>query len=205
MRIGLTIILFAGIGGCGPLFTPMAPQLSPDDQHKVDQMWDDMLTPVQRVNRQTLLDTNVAYWMFTFGVDRLHVTSEKYFSGGTAVMEIDCDRANPDVDQFTITMLDERGRTIRRERYTRAEVEESSRVLRGMANLGPSGITIQGQAAVEVGPPTIEPSTQPATQPITAQPETPEERAFLLECQRRQAAAAAATQPARLSPSSSGD
>jgi hypothetical protein len=35
-------------------------------------------------------------------VDRMRMTSEKYFSGGKAVMEIDRDRANPDADQYTI-------------------------------------------------------------------------------------------------------
>lgn len=114
-------------------------------------------------------------------------------------MEIDCDRANPDVDQFTITVLDERGRTTRRERYTRAEIEESSRMLRGMPNLSP--VNIQGQITVTIQPAT-QPSTQPAMQtsakPATAPSLTPEETALLLEAERRQAAAAAATQPARV-------
>jgi hypothetical protein len=200
MRFGLVIVLLMGLTGCGPMFAPMVPRLKPEEQHTVDQMWDNMLTPVQRADRETLLDANVAFWMYTYGVDRLHMTSEKYFSGGTAIMEIDCDRANPDADQFMITVLDERGRTLRRERYTRAEVEESSRMLHGMPNLG--SVNIQAQVTVEVGTPTTQPSTQPTTQPITTQPETPEQRAFLLESERRQAAAAAATQPARLGRSS---
>jgi len=37
---------------------------------------------------------------------------------------IDCDRACPPSDQFTFTLLDERGKTLRRERYNRPEIEE---------------------------------------------------------------------------------
>jgi hypothetical protein len=196
MRLSFAFVLLPALTGCGPMFAPMTPRLAPEDQHTFDQMWDNMLTPVQRVDRQTLLDANVAFWMYTLGVDRLHMTSEKYFKGGAAVMEIDCDRANPDLDQFTITVLDERGRTIRRERYTRADVEECSRMLHGMPNLEP--VNLRSHVAVEVGEPTTEPSTPPATPLITNHAETPEEKAFRLESQRRQAAAAAATQPARL-------
>jgi len=191
MRFIFMIALITGLTGCGPLFAPMEPRLQPEDQRKVDQMWNNMLTPVGHVDREALLDANVAYWMYTFGVDRMHITSEKYFTGGTAIMEIDCDRANPDTDQFTITVLDERGRTVRRERYTRAEVEESSRMLHGMPDLYP--LNVQAQVTLEVGKPT----TQQSIQSVPAQPETPEERQFRLESERRQAAAAAATQPAR--------
>lgn len=207
MRFAIAIVLVTCLAGCGPLFVPMLPKLAPEDQRTVDSMWDNLLTPVQRVDRVTLLDANVAYWMYAIGVDRMRMTSEKHFAGGTAVMEIDCDRANPDVDQFTITVLDERGQTIRRERYTRAEVEESARILRGLPNIGPTelrSIKIEAQATVQVGEPTTQPSTrpatEPATQPATAPVEAPEQRQFRLESERRQAAAAAATQPARLEP-----
>ena len=107
-----------------------------------------------RVNpRRRCSTANVAYWMYAIGVDRMHMTSEKHFTGGTAVMEIDCNRANPDTDQFTITVLDERGRTTRRERYSRAEVEESSRMLRGISNIGPTelrAMKVEWHATIQV-------------------------------------------------------
>jgi len=180
------LVLLATLAGCGPLFVPMLPRLEPAEQAKVDQMWDNLLTPVQRVDHQTLLDANVRYWMYTVGVDRMRMTSEKHFTGGKAVMEIDCDRANPDADQFTITIFDDRGRTLRRERYSRAEVEESSRML------------TYATLTVEVSDPTTQPATGPATEPATRPAETPEERRCRLESERRRVAAAAATQPARL-------
>lgn len=179
----------------------MLPRLNAEDQQHVDQMWDNLLTPIQRVDRPTLLDANIAYWMFTIGVDRMNMKCEKYFSGGTVVMEIDCDRANADVDQFTITVLDQRGRTVRRERYSRADVEESARMLRGLPNFGPTelqSVHVEAMVTVSMGQPTTQPTTQPVAETPTTRPETPEERAFQLEHERRMAAAAAATQPARL-------
>lgn len=204
MRTTLPFILLVLLTGCGPLFVPMLPRLKPEDQQAVDQMWDNLLTPVQRVDRETLLDANIAYWMYAIGVDRMQMRSEKYFSGGTAIMEMDCDRANPDVDQFSITVVDTRGRTVRRERYTRAEVEGSAKALRGLPNLGPSelgSLKIEGQITIEIGEPTTQPSTQPSTRPttrpVTTRVETPEERQLRLENERRLAAVVAATQPAR--------
>jgi len=181
MRCALFILLTVSVTGCGPLVSPMLPRLKPDEQHQVDQAWDNLLTPVQRVDRQTLLDTSVAFWMYTLGVDRMHMTSEKYFSGGTVVMEIDCDRAVPDSDQYTITVLDHQGRTLRRERYSRSDVEETSTTLL-------SGV-VQTQA-----------TTQPSTQSATAPTESPEHRQRREEIERRRAAVVAATQPARLKP-----
>jgi hypothetical protein len=182
----------------------MLPRLDPKDQRTVDQMWNNMLTPVARVDHQTLLDANIAYWMFSIGVDRMYMRGEKYFDGGTVVMEMDCDRANPDVDQFTITIVDQRGRTVRRERYSRAEVEESTSIMRGIPNLGPTELNITGTVTINIGNPTTEASTQPVTPPATTAAtvtaETPQERRFREEAQRRQAAAAAATQPAITAP-----
>jgi len=111
MRFVILMISLSLFAGCGPMLSPMAPRLDVETQQKVDQIWNNLLTPVDRVDRQTLLDTNVSYWMYTLGVDRLHMTSEKYFSGGAAIMVIDCDRANPDSDQYTITIVDHQGKT----------------------------------------------------------------------------------------------
>jgi hypothetical protein len=189
--VGVVAVLFCGVAGCGPFLAPMAPRLEPEQQATVDRMWDNLLTPVQRVDRTTLLDANVAYWMFEVGVERMHMTSTKYYSNGSTVMEMDCDRANPDVDQFTITVLDKGGRTVRRERYTRAEVEQSSLMMRG---------GLSNALSVELGPPTTQCATRPASGPASEPAETAEMRALRLEAERRQAAAAAATQPARLMP-----
>jgi hypothetical protein len=60
--------------------------------------------------------------MFQLGVDRLHLVSEKYLEHGKVLMEIDGDRASPETDQFAVQVVDERGRTLLRERYSRQEI-----------------------------------------------------------------------------------
>ncbi len=212
MRCVFVFVVLIGLTGCGPLVLPMLPTLNAEDQGRIDQMWDNMLTPVQRVDRQTLLDANIVFGMYTMGVDRMHMTSEKYFHGGTVVMDIDCDRANPAVDQFTITVRDGRGRTLRRERYTRAEVEESAQVMWRIPIkvTGESGPLTVGQGKGETGAaqtpastraatePTTQTAAVPATESATQPVETAEERKARLEFERRAAAVIAATQPARV-------
>jgi hypothetical protein len=200
MRFVLFTLLCAGLSGCGPMLSPMVPRLRAEDQQRVDQMWDNMLTPPARVDRQTLLDVNVTYLLYTLGVDRLHMTSEKYFSGGVVLMQIDCDRANPDSDEFTITVLDQRGRTIRRERYSRADVDESSK----MAGAFPFNEAMEDRKTVE-GPILIKiespATTQSATQPSAATGALTSEQQHLRdEMLRRRLAVIAATQPARVAP-----
>jgi len=189
MRCALGLLLVMCLSGCA-MYSPMTPRLSAEDQHQVDRMWDNMLTPADRLNRQTLLDTDVQFWLYTCGVDRLRMKSEKYFKGGTAVMEIDCDRANPDADEFSITVLDGRGRTVRRERYSRAEVEASTQMM-----LGAENVAVVGGQTRELGPLANAASPHGATTGPENQ-ETPEQRAFRAEFERRHAAAEAATQPA---------
>jgi hypothetical protein len=197
MRLVLLIVLCVALSGCGPLLSPMLPRLTAEDQQKIDQVWDNLLTPPQRVDRQTLLDVNVVYWLYSLGVDRLHMSSEKYFNGGIVVMQIDCDRANPDSDEFAITVLDQRGRTIRRERYSRADVDESSK----MVGAFPFNDALEhkkpddSHITVKAGNPTTQSATQPATRALT-----PEEEHLRAEIERRRLAVIAATQPARVMP-----
>jgi hypothetical protein len=182
------------------MFLPMSLRLSDEDQQKIDAVWNNMLTPVNRVEHETLLDVTVSNWLYQWGVDRLHFVSEKYLPSGKVVMEIDCDRANPAADQFTITVLNDRGQTIRRERYSRAEVDESAKMLwnaskeaRGPAFALKSEVSVEitiGSATQPANPPTPGPTTQPA--------ETPEEKQFREARERRLKAMEAATQPAVL-------
>jgi hypothetical protein len=181
MQAVTILCVVLGVGGCGPMVSPMLPRLKPDEQRQVDQAWDNLLTPIQRVDRQTLLDTNVAFWMYTLGVDRMHLISQKYFSGGTVIMEIDCNRATPDSDQYTITVLDHQGRTLRRERYSRSDVEESSAAL--------ASDIFQASS-----------TTRPTTQAATAPSETPQHREQRQDVERRRDVVVAATQPARFEP-----
>jgi hypothetical protein len=118
-------MLLAALGfcGCGPMLRPMTVRLEADQQRMVDRMWENMLTPADRLDRELLLDVVCEYALYQVGVDRLHMVAEKQYERGRVVMEIDCDGRSPGSDQFTVTLLDERGRTVRRERYGRSEIE----------------------------------------------------------------------------------
>ena len=175
--------------GRGPLLLPMSMPLDEESQRMIDGAWNNMLTPVNRVDHQTLLDTIVTYWLFQLGVDRLHMVSEKYLSSGKVVMEIDCDRADPSADQFTVTVVDDRGKTLRRERYSRDDVNQSAAALAEYNRSAQrSGVTIITQ-----------PATQPAAEP-GGREESAEQRQHRIEYERRLKAVVAATQPATLRP-----
>ena len=182
-----TALLALLLSGCGPMVMPMTPRMTPEDQRALDEMWNNMLTPVSRVDHQTLLDTMIAYWLYQWGVDRLRLSSDKYLSAGKVSMELDCDRANPDSDQFTVTVTDDRGRTVRRERYTRREVEDTVGVLWDKTDVTTTLRSIGPLATL-----------CPTTHPAPAAQETAEDRLRRLERERRLRAVRAATQPATL-------
>jgi hypothetical protein len=186
IAILFAIILSLCASSCGPMFLPMSTRLDPEDQHQIDSMWDNILTPVKRVGHDTLLDTLLVYWLYQIGVDRLHLVSEKYLARGKVVMEADCDRASPDTDQFTITVFDNRGRTLRRERYARHEIEQHAKAL---WEFDPNSIVKGFQPSAEHS------TTPPTTEPMIAA--TPEQAK--LERDRRLKAIEAATRPARIS------
>src|SRR6266571_3507808 len=73
--IAIAASLFAA--GCGPMISPLTVRLDADQQKMVDGMWNNMLTPTDRLDRELLLDVLCQSWLFQIGVDRLHLTSEK--------------------------------------------------------------------------------------------------------------------------------
>jgi hypothetical protein len=115
--------------GCGPLAVPMPQRLPDADQKAVDEFWAEALAPVGKHDRQTWLDALVGRQLYQHGVDRLTFRSEKAVAGGTVVMEIDYDRANPAGDRFEVTVLGPGGQRLRKERYTREDVERTVRDL----------------------------------------------------------------------------
>jgi hypothetical protein len=147
----LFIVAAASLGGCGPMAMPMTVRLDEQQQREVDQMWSSMLTPSDRLDRDLLLDVILSYQMFQVGVDRLHLTAEKRFAGGLAVMEIDCDRAGPpELDHFAITVVDRQGRMLRHEYYTRPEVEARIRDMAEAVISAPDNEQQQAQRRREV-------------------------------------------------------
>src|SRR5215510_5025931 len=96
----LAPFLVVSLTGCGPMTKPMVDRLDKDQQQAVDQVWDNLLTPVDRVNRTVLLDAIVHYNIFQLGVDRLHLAAEKETKAGLVVMQVRFDRTRPEWDEF---------------------------------------------------------------------------------------------------------
>ena len=115
--------------GCGPLDRTMPPRLDPAGQKDVDAAWDAALAPVGKHDRRQWLDALVGTQAYQTGVDTLTLRSEKAFAGGRAVMEVSFDRAKPDDDRLVVTVFDREGKAVRREQYTRAEVEQTTKDL----------------------------------------------------------------------------
>ncbi|HUR53881.1 MAG TPA: hypothetical protein VMZ71_07105 [Gemmataceae bacterium] len=111
--------------GCGPLVAPMPARVGEEGQKKIDATWDRALTPPTRLARGEMLDALVGTRGYELGVDSFAMRSEKRFAGGKVVMEIAFDRTKPDDDRFEVSVIDTTGKLIRKERYTRDEVEES--------------------------------------------------------------------------------
>lgn len=127
MKRLLLLALLAG--GCGPLDRPMPPRLNPEDQKTVDSAWDAALGPVGKYDRQRWLDALIGTQAYQAGVDALTFRSEKSFAGGRVVMEVIFDRAKPEEDRFSLTVIDKAGNVVRQEKFSREEVEQTSRDL----------------------------------------------------------------------------
>ncbi len=118
-----------GLAGCGPLPAPMPARLTDEEHKEVQESWERALAPVGRLDHQHLLDVLVGTGAYQYGVDTLDFRSEKRYSGGKVVMEIHFDRAAPAGDRFEVRVTDLVGRTVREERYSRAEIEQTYRDL----------------------------------------------------------------------------
>jgi hypothetical protein len=115
--------------GCGPMVAPLPQRLDPESQKKVDDAWTGILTPPDKLGHQDLLDVLVGTFAYQHGVDALSFRSEKRFAGGKVVMGVSFDRTRPDDDRFEVTVYDLKGKELRRERYSRQEIEETSATL----------------------------------------------------------------------------
>jgi len=125
----LTALLAAGVlsaVGCNPIGPkPMVDRLSDDDQRAVTESWNRALEPVNKLDRQALLDVLIYAQAYQVGVDRLSLRSEKAYAGGNVVMEVHFDRAKPAEDRFEVTVRDQAGNELRRVVYTRDDVENT--------------------------------------------------------------------------------
>src|SRR6516165_6213306 len=115
----------AGLVGCGPMRMPMPPRLDDQSQQSIDQSWDKVLTPVDHLKHQPLLDFLLVSQAYQLGVDKLTFHSEKKVKAGTVVMDIDFDRLKPDKDRFEVKVYDPARKLLRQETYGRKEIEST--------------------------------------------------------------------------------
>src|SRR4051812_7254715 len=108
--------------GCGPLMFPMVARLEPQKQAEIDAAWNNMLKPVDRLDRTTLLDCVVMLQLYQHGVDRFTAKSVKKTSAGIIEMSIDFDRTKPQSDQFLLRVVGPWGKTLRQEKWSGKEL-----------------------------------------------------------------------------------
>lgn len=111
--------------GChGPLTKPMVDRLDDQTQAKVDDAWSNLFAPPDRLERTLLLDAIISAQLYQLGVDSLHMISEKRVGDGLVMMEVQYCRDFPALDEFSVTCVDHAGMEVRRERFTRADVQD---------------------------------------------------------------------------------
>lgn len=115
-------ILVVSAGCHGPLGVPMVSRLGPQEQEQVEQSWDNMLMPGDRLDRTLLLDTIIVFELHTRGVDRLRMTSEKFIDGAMVRMKVIFDRNNPEGDAFVLSFFGDDGNELRYESYSPDEI-----------------------------------------------------------------------------------
>ena len=129
MRLVLVAVCLFVVGCHGPLTKPMVDRLDEETQQKVDDAWLNMFTPPDGLDRTLLLDVILSGQLHQYGVDYLRLVSEKHVGDGLVVMEVRYDREDAAFDEFSVSYVDNEGYEVRRERFTREEVEEEIRFL----------------------------------------------------------------------------
>lgn len=124
MRVLFLAVWLFVVGCHGPLTKPMVDRLDEETQQKVDDAWLNMFAPPDRLDRTLLLDVILSGQLHQYGVDYLRLVSEKHVGDGLVVMEVRYDREDPEFDEFSVSYVDGDGYEVRRERFTREEVEE---------------------------------------------------------------------------------
>ena len=123
----MTAVLLSN--GCGMFLVPMPRRLDTESQGRVDRSWEHMMGSIDKLDHQLILDVLVSSQAYQLGVDKIYFRSEKKFSGGCVKMEILFDVEKPDDDLFRVTILDKDENEIRRDLYSRSEVERTGEEL----------------------------------------------------------------------------
>ncbi len=126
--VSASLVLAAGCS----VIKPMPMRLKSEPQVKVDEAWENMLDPPERLDRMLLLDTVLAMQLFHIGADRVYFIGEKKVGANLVTMEVFFNRVEPDSDRFAISIINGQGQRIRHEAYSRAEVDDRFAFLHGV-------------------------------------------------------------------------
>ncbi|MCB9857461.1 MAG: hypothetical protein H6818_17405 [Phycisphaerales bacterium] len=129
MRFVLLSLAILAAGCNGPLTKPMIDRLDENSQAKIDEVWENMVAPPNQLDRTLLLDVILSAQLYQHGVDSMRFVSEKTVGDGLVVMEIRFDREDPLFDEFSVSYIDRRGRELRRERYSRDDIDKEINLL----------------------------------------------------------------------------
>lgn len=127
-----TLLVIALFAGCGPTTHPMVIRPTPEQQEHINEVWNNMLTPHDRLDRTLLLDVLITNQMHQLGVDELELTSYKQTENGWITMRIRYDREYPDEDEFEFVYEDNAGIELCHHVYSREEIEERLAFLFGV-------------------------------------------------------------------------
>ena len=140
----LRMTLFVAATGCSGLSVkPMPERLNQKSQQACDSGWQHIVAGEAAVERQALLDAILVHQVWHRGVDRLHLRSEKQVGNTLVIMESDYDRADPDGDVFTVSVIDAQRGLLRREEFSAADVDAAICLY-----MTPDG-DIEGESAAE--------------------------------------------------------
>lgn len=124
LRLASIIALLVPTVGCLLHSSPLPMRLDDETQRGVNDAWQNALTPVDRLDRDLLLDVMLNYAMYWHGVDRVRATAEKDLISGRVIMEVSFDRSQPpESDTFSITVVDASDRILRVERFSRFDID----------------------------------------------------------------------------------
>jgi hypothetical protein len=164
MRLMILALTFL-FGGCSIMTSPMVRRLDPWQQEMVDKAWVNVLDHGKQVDRELLLDVIVHYQLISIGMDTVDYRAVKTVGDRRIVLESKYDRYRPREDKFTISVLNERGKLLRRESYERSDIERAESALRN-GGVGkkenPTPEDLERQRQYEARVRMIEAATQPA-------------------------------------------
>ena len=123
--LGVNVVACLAAIGCEGLdASPMAYRADESAQRVRDEYWRNLIASQGMLDRDKFLHALMEHQPFQFGIDTLRLSSRKVSDGQAIEMEITYERSKPSWDAFSVIIRAENGEVIRREVYSREDVEQ---------------------------------------------------------------------------------